>query len=203
MRVIAGTYRSRHLLPVGKLRLRPTSDRLRETLFDILGPRLSGSCFLDLFAGTGAVGIEALSGGASSVYFAEREAAACALIRRNLAFLEITAGAEILRVDALRAIELLASRGIAADLIFLDPPYDNLEAQKRTLARLETSSILAPGALIIAEHLRRVPPPPALSRLICIRSVLQGDAALSFYKLAAPPHGEEEDPPPATPEGTV
>jgi 16S rRNA (guanine966-N2)-methyltransferase len=202
MRVIAGTYRSRHLLPVGKLHLRPTSDRLRETLFDILGPRLSGSCFLDLFAGTGAVGIEALSRGASSVYFADHGAAACALIRRNLEILEITAGAEILKVDALRAIEFLTSRGVAADLIFLDPPYDDPEAEKRVLARLETSSIVAPRAVIIAEHLRRATPPPAFSRLICIRTVLQGDAALSFYVLAAPAPGEG-DPPPPTAEGTL
>jgi 16S rRNA (guanine966-N2)-methyltransferase len=202
MRVIAGTYRSRHLLPVGKLRLRPTSDRLRETLFAILGPRLSGSCFLDLFAGTGAVGIEALSRGACSVYFADHEAAACALIRRNLEVLDITAGAEILKVDAVRAIEFLASRGVAADLIFLDPPYDDPEAEKRVLARLGMSSILAPGALVIAEHLRRATRPPAFSRLVCIRTVLQGDAALSFYMLAAAAPGEG-DTSPATAEGTV
>jgi 16S rRNA (guanine966-N2)-methyltransferase len=202
VRVIAGTYRGRRLHSVGKLPLRPTSDRLRETLFDILSPRISGACFLDLFAGTGAVGIEALSRGARSVYFADREPAACTLIRRNLDSLEITDGTEILKADALRAIDLLASRGVAADLIFLDPPYADPEDEKRALARLETSSVLAPGALIIAEHLRRTALPAAFSRLTCIRTVLQGDAALSFYRLAAPAPNEDEQPPAAA-EGTV
>src|SRR5579863_1177056 len=109
MRVIAGKYRSRTLRSLKGQILRPTSDRLRETLFNILGPAVSGITFVDLYAGTGAVGIEALSRGAGHVIFAEHHAPAVALIRRNLESLEIGAEAEILAMDAVRAIERLGA----------------------------------------------------------------------------------------------
>ncbi len=187
MRVIAGKYRSRRLLPVGKLPLRPTSDRLRETLFDILGPRVSGASFLDLFSGTGAVGIEALSRGAAPIFLAEHEPRACSLIRRNLDSLGISAGAVLLPMDAIAAIDHLASRKLTLDFIFLDPPYHSAPLTQKTLARLQTSSLLAPSALIILEHLRRSPLPDSCSRLALLRTVLQGDSALSFLSLPAPP----------------
>src|SRR5690242_14016 len=109
MRIIAGTFRSRHLKPLKKLRIRPTSDMLRETLFNILGPGVSGARFLDLFAGTGAVGIEALSRGASDIVWVEQHRGAVQLIRENLALLEIKQSARLLHLDALNAIARLES----------------------------------------------------------------------------------------------
>src|SRR5260370_29655127 len=110
MRVIAGTYRSRILKSLKGLALRPTSDRLRETLFNVLSPNIAGSRFVDLFAGTGAIGIEALSRGAAEVVFIENHARAATLIRRNLESLVVSTGVTVLAVDALRWLAILASR---------------------------------------------------------------------------------------------
>ena len=115
MRIIAGKYRSRIRKSLKGNALRPTSDRLRETLFNVLGPNVSGSRFLDVFAGTGAVGIEALSRGALEVVFIENHAPATVLIRRNLASLAITSGAQVLALDALRALEKIAQKHKATD----------------------------------------------------------------------------------------
>src|SRR6185437_16173367 len=129
MRIIAGKYRSRILKSLKGLALRPTSDRLRETLFNVLGPAVAGSRFLDVFAGTGAVGIEALSRGATEAIFIENHAPAAKLIRQNLDSLKITFGCTILAADALSALEKLAARhtpsNLPIDFIFVDPPYAN------------------------------------------------------------------------------
>src|SRR5260370_31482297 len=126
MRVIAGTYRSRILKSLKGLALRPTSDRLRETLFNVLTPNIAGSRFVDLFGGTGAIGIEALSRGAAEVVFIENHAPAVTLIRRNLESLGIDAGVTVLAVDALRGLAMLAARKNSGtppfDPIFLEPP---------------------------------------------------------------------------------
>src|SRR5260221_3616461 len=111
MRVIAGSYRSRILKTLKGLALRPTSDRLRETLFNLLAPNIAGSRFIDLFAGTGAIGIEALSRGAAEVIFIENHTPAATLIRRNLESLGINSGVTVLAVDALRGLAMLAARG--------------------------------------------------------------------------------------------
>src|SRR5216684_5857301 len=137
MRVIAGIYRSRVLKSLKGLALRPTSDRLRETLFNVLAPSIAGSRFVDLFAGTGAIGIEALSRGAAEVVFIENHALAVTLIRRNLESLGIATGATVLAVDALRGLAMLASRKKQAepgyDYIFLDPPYSAAQDYARVL----------------------------------------------------------------------
>src|SRR5260370_19851738 len=137
MRVIAGTYRSRILKSLRGLALRPTSDRLRETLFNVLAPNIAGSRFVDLFAGTGAIGIEALSRGAAEAVFIENHAPAATLIRRNLESLCINSGATVPGVDALRGLALLASRKKQSapgyHHIFLDPPYAAAEDYYRVL----------------------------------------------------------------------
>src|SRR6202521_4228217 len=124
MRVIAGTYRSRSLKSLKGLALRPTSDRLRETLFNVLGLNVSGARFLDLFAGTGAIGIEALSRGAAEVVFIENHPPAATLIRRNLDSLGVRSGATVLSADALRGLDMLAARrggpGPGFDFVFFD-----------------------------------------------------------------------------------
>jgi 16S rRNA (guanine966-N2)-methyltransferase len=184
MRVVAGRFGRRRLKGPGKLRLRPTSDRLRETLFDILGPTVEGSLFVDVYAGTGAVGIEALSRGAREVVFIEKHSAAVALLRTNLDLLGVRNGVEVFGTDALRGFEMLAVRRWLADLIFLDPPYEHAEEFERALDFLDGSHLIAPSGRIIVEHSRRRELPERLSRLERSRLVEQGDAALSFYRLA-------------------
>jgi len=185
MRVIAGKYRSRTLRSLHGLDIRPTADRLRETLFNVLtagNPEaLEGSVWIDLFAGTGAVGIEALSRGAAMVYFVEHSRRAAEVIEGNLASLKITGGTEILQLEVSPAISHLARRGLRADFVFLDPPYQVQNAYSKTLEAL-ASSEFALNALIIAEHDKRFDPGKSFGELKRTRNLQQGDAALSFYQ---------------------
>ncbi|MGB7726704.1 MAG: 16S rRNA (guanine(966)-N(2))-methyltransferase RsmD [Candidatus Acidiferrum sp.] len=185
MRVIAGKFRSRHLQSLKGLDLRPTSDRLRETLFNILGEFVVGSRFIDAFAGTGAVGIEALSRGASEVVFIEKHASAVALIKKNLASLQIKEGARILSIDALPALQTLAQEnsGSPPQILFLDPPYDDVADYDRVLSFLGSATLLSEGSLVIAEHRRNFTLPEAVGNLQSVRMLRQGDAILSFYRL--------------------
>jgi len=189
MRVIAGTYRSRILKTLKGLALRPTSDRLRETLFNVLAPNIAGARFVDLFAGTGAIGIEALSRGAAEVVFIENHAPAATLIRRNLESLSINTGVTVLAVDALRGLAMLASRKKQAepgfDHVFLDPPYAAAEDYARVLEFLGTADLLTPGAIVVAEHRRNFDLREEAGALRRFRVLRQGDAALSFYRRAA------------------
>ena len=184
MRIIAGKYRSRTLRSLKGQMLRPTSDRLRETLFNILGSTVDGSTFVDLYAGTGAVGIEALSRGAHHAIFIEEHAPAVALIRRNLESLGIGAKAEILGMTVARAIERLEARHVHAQFIFLDPPYAADSEYESTLEALGESPLVAPEGRVIVEHLRKRELPERTGDLELTRVVEQGDAALSFYRLA-------------------
>ena len=185
MRVIAGKFRSRRLKSPGTLRLRPTSDRLRETLFNVLGPTIEDSLFVDLYSGTGAIGIEAVSRGAREVIFVENHPAAARFLRANLDALEIRSGIELIAADAVQALERLAARHMVADFIFLDPPYQDRDEYESTLEFLDTSRLLTPTSLVIAEHFDAASLPDRYARLERTRVIEQGDAALSFYKLAA------------------
>ena len=184
MRVIAGKYRSRRLKGPGNLRLRPTSDRLRETLFNVLGPSVEDSLFVDLYAGTGAIGIEAISRGARETIFIESHAACVQLVRQNIEALGIRRGVEVIEADAVKGLKNLASRHLVADFIFLDPPYEG-EEQLRGLEFLDESHLVAPYGLVIVEHHRSMELPERFDRLECTRLLEQGDAAFSFYRLAA------------------
>ncbi|HYL10071.1 MAG TPA: 16S rRNA (guanine(966)-N(2))-methyltransferase RsmD [Candidatus Acidoferrales bacterium] len=188
MRIVAGKYRSRILKSLRNLPLRPTSDKLRETLFNILGSAIEGSVFVDVYAGTGAVGIEALSRGAAEVVFVEKHEGAANLIRRNLESLGIHDSASILAVDALRGLEMLAHRRfgkpLLTDFVFLDPPYAFAQDYDRVLEFLDGSPLLAPAGLVIVEHRKGVELPGRLAQLECFRVVEQGDAALTFYRFA-------------------
>jgi 16S rRNA (guanine(966)-N(2))-methyltransferase RsmD len=190
MRVIAGTYRSRILKSLKGLALRPTSDRLRETLFNVLGGSVNGARFIDVFAGTGAVGIEALSRGASDVVFIENHAPAATLIRRNLELLGIRTGTTVIVLDALRALEKLAANHRPGqplyDFVFVDPPYAAAQEYARVLRFLGMASFLSPHAKVIVEHRRNFDLPDSSGVLRRIRVVRQGDAALSFYSVEAP-----------------
>jgi 16S rRNA (guanine(966)-N(2))-methyltransferase RsmD len=188
MRVIAGTYRSRILKSLKGLALRPTSDRLRETLFNVLGPGVAGARFVDVFAGTGAVGIEALSRGAAEVVFIENHPPAVALIRKNLGSLGVRVGATVLGADALRGLEKLAAKHTAAsrpfDFVFIDPPYAATEEYARVLRVLGSAAFLAPGSVIVAEHHKKFDLPAHAGSLARFRVLKQGDAALSFYRFS-------------------
>jgi 16S rRNA (guanine966-N2)-methyltransferase len=183
MRIIAGTFRSRQLKSLKKLALRPTSDMLRETLFNILGPRVQGARFLDLFAGTGAVGIEAFSRGASLVLFVENHASAIRLIRENLSSLGIESGARVISSDAVAAVaKLQGDSAVPFDFIFLDPPYANEGEYNGTLRALEKSLLVAESTVVIAEHRKSFALPASVGRLQQFRTLRQGDASLSFYR---------------------
>jgi 16S rRNA (guanine966-N2)-methyltransferase len=212
MRVIGGTYRSRQLVAPRGTGTRPTSDRLRETLFNILSPRVAGSRFADLYAGTGAVGIEALSRGAVHVWFTEKAEPALAAIRANLKTLNILRGYTVEARGTGALLERLAksaqkpadgtkpaptgsgpspsgpspSGPLAQllDLVYLDPPWDAEAEYSSTLQLLGSGrarAILAPDALIIAEHNSKTQLAARYGELVQTRTLKQGDAALSFY----------------------
>jgi 16S rRNA (guanine966-N2)-methyltransferase len=187
MRVIAGKYRSCPLQSLRGLDLRPTADRLRETLFDVLTAgnpwALEGTVWIDLFAGTGAVGIEALSRGTGIVYFVEASARAAELIEKNLRSLKIEAGFQILKQDASRAIHRLGGENVQADVVFLDPPYRMEQAYSHTLKALAASRLLKPTGVVIAEHHKKFDTPVEIGSLRRYRLLQQGDAALSFYRV--------------------
>lgn len=173
MRVIAGELRSRRVKGVPGQATRPTPDRLRETLFDILARRIEGATFLDGYAGTGAVGIEALSRGARHAYFLERNRTALAVLRENLAALGLEA-----RATVVPGRVLLTMPQCRADLVFLDPPYDK---EREYAAALEALSE-TPPALLVVQHSVRMKLPEGTTTLHAVRTVRQGDNVLTFFE---------------------
>jgi 16S rRNA (guanine966-N2)-methyltransferase len=186
MRVIAGSFRSRSLQAPAGLATRPTSDRLRETLFNVLAPRMRGASFLDLYAGSGAVGIEALSRGATSVAFVERAPAAIKMLRANLAGLGLAEGYRIV-AGSVGGYLRNAKGGLRFDVVFLDPPYDAAREYAATLELLggPAARLLTDGAMVIAEHRRKELLGDRYGGLRRTRLLKQGDAALSFYARAS------------------
>ena len=191
MRVIAGKYRGRPLRSLRGTDIRPTSDRLRETLFNILtagNPEgLRGSAWLDMFAGTGAVGIEALSRGAKNAYFVETSLPAIKLIEHNLRSLGIEEGYKILRDDLSGVIWRLQREHFAADVVFLDPPYRMRQAYEQTLTALAESTVVWAMSLVIAEHEKKLDPGEEFGSLRRVRKLVQGNTALSFYRIGGQP----------------
>jgi 16S rRNA (guanine(966)-N(2))-methyltransferase RsmD len=186
MRVIAGKFRSRLLQAPRGVATRPTSDRLRETLFSVLGPRVEGSRFVDLYAGSGAVGIEAISRGADFVWFAEDARPAVAAMRANLSALKIAGGFALEDRGVGKLLQSLVAKERAADIVFLDPPYEDAEEYESTLKFLARNhaAALADGAVVVAEHARKQPLEARYSVLERTRVLEQGDAALSFYSVS-------------------
>jgi 16S rRNA (guanine966-N2)-methyltransferase len=185
MRVIAGTYRSRPLEAPRGTATRPTSDRLRETLFNVLAPRIDGARFADLFAGSGAVGIEAISRGAQHVWFAEKAPAALAAIRANLSKLKIGGGYSVEDRSVGKLLGSLIKSQRQLNIVFLDPPYEDAEAYSGTLSELahHHATILAPGAVVVVEHQKKAPLAERYGVLERTRVLKQGDVALSFYAI--------------------
>ena len=183
MRVIGGTHRGRTLRSVGGLAVRPTSDRLRETLFNILAPTIQGSVFLDICAGSGAVGIEALSRGASEVTFIERARHACEIIESNLTTLGITSEVTTINRDAAVALKRLEQEARRFDVVFFDPPYES-GIYDQVMEQLGSGHLLSAAALVVVEHRTKNPPDPEYGRLRICREVKQGESALAFYETA-------------------
>ena len=149
MRVIAGTRRSMPLKTIEGLATRPTQDRTKETLFNVIQNDVPGSMFLDLFSGSGAIAIEALSRGAKKAYLVENSRAAAACIRDNLNFTRLSDEAVLMETDAVTALKRLEGKTVF-DIIFMDPPY-NHELERQVLEYLQDSSILDENTLIIVE----------------------------------------------------
>ncbi len=178
MRIIAGTLKGRRLRSGRWPGLRPTSDRVRETLFDVLGPRVAGARVVDGFAGTGAVGLEALSRGAAHVTFVERDPRACAVIAANVAHCGVERACAIIRGGFVQAARR-ALDAAAYHLVVLDPPYDlpRLEPLLAAAARL-----VPPDGLVVLERTRRRAAPGGVAGLAPLRDLRVGDTVLSFYE---------------------
>lgn len=177
MRIIAGAAGGRNIVAPKGIDTRPTQDRVRESLFSILGPGLDQSYVLDLFAGSGALGLEALSRGAAYAVFVDKARAAQEAVLRNIEALGVSEHAKLLRSDWRAAIRTLEGNGMAFDLVFLDPPYKMADADE-LLEVLGTGRLLRPGALIVYEHAKKTPPHAAHFDVRDTRHY--GDTAISF-----------------------
>jgi 16S rRNA (guanine(966)-N(2))-methyltransferase RsmD len=200
VRIIAGTYRSRSLQAPAGLSTRPTSDRLRETIFNVLATRIDGAVFLDLYAGSGAVGMEALSRGAAHVTFVEKAPSALTVLRVNLGRLGLNSGFSIQSCGVGAFLRRPQTAPAVFDLVFLDPPYDADQEYSATLGMLggAAAHLLAPGAQVLAEHRRQDRLADRYGSLQRTRLLQQGDASLSFY--AVPGVAPDQ---PVTPQETV
>jgi 16S rRNA (guanine(966)-N(2))-methyltransferase RsmD len=185
VRIISGLYRGRRLQASSGLDVRPTSDRLRETLFNILTPHIRGARFLDLCAGSGAIGIEALSRHAAHITFVDQSRRACDIIKTNLQTLKIGDEARILNREALAAIRQLDSEGENFDIIYFDPPYAS-ELYEPVLARLAASQIVGDDTIIIVEHRKKVRLEPEYGKWKLYREVKQGESVLIFFRQPQP-----------------
>ncbi|HEY3376837.1 MAG TPA: 16S rRNA (guanine(966)-N(2))-methyltransferase RsmD [Armatimonadota bacterium] len=185
MRIGGGSYRSRTLrTPKGDL-TRPTSGMVRETLFNMLAPLLPEASFLDLFAGCGSVGLEALSRGAASATFVESARPALDCLRANIETLGVAGQTSVLPYPVLRALEQLTQQGESFDIIFLDPPFHDSSAYQQVLDALAPVEVLAPDGLIIAQHGPRVKVPEQCPPFTRYRQRDIGDNVLSFYRRVA------------------
>jgi 16S rRNA (guanine966-N2)-methyltransferase len=178
MRIIAGSLKGRRLKTPDWDGLRPTSDKLRETLFNILAPRIAGARVLDAFAGTGALGIEALSRGAAWVTFVEQDRRAQALIEANLSQCGIDTGYNLVRGAVDRAVAAQAPAFEPFDIVLLDPPY----ALPGHTALMKIDALVAPGGVAVLEHAKRAVAPEQAGRLVRVREVRSGDSMLTFYE---------------------
>ena len=181
MRIIAGSARGRQIAAPKGLATRPTLDRVRESLFGILQFSLEGARVLDLYAGSGSLGLEALSRGAASAVFNDRDRTCCEIVRKNLETLNLSDHAAILQLDALAAVSRLAG-GQAFDLAFLDPPYR--DGAQEALTALFRQGLIAPGGQVVVEHAWQEPPRDMPELFVCTDARKYGDTGLSFF--AAP-----------------
>ena len=183
MRIIGGALRGRTLKTLRGAKTRPTADQLRQTLFDVLGESIRGSLFLDAYAGSGSVGIEALSRGAREAVLIESSRAAIQVIRANVKNLELAGRARTVPLSVDRALERLDREGLRFDTVFVDPPYEKIEEYARTLSALDRLELLGPFAWVIVEHSKRLGLETRYGRLLQKKQLRRGDSRLSFYIL--------------------
>jgi len=183
MRVISGLYKGRRLKTVEGLTVRPTSDRLRETLFNVLRGTVDGAKFVDLCAGSGAVGIEALSRGAAHVTFVESSRRAAAVINENLTHCKIEDNVRVINRDAVSTLRYFASHHLQYDIFYFDPPYDS-ELYSTVMWTLAKTKIIAEAGLVIVEHrTSKSPLAPNYDHLRPWRELVQGDTTLTFFSM--------------------
>ena len=186
-RVIAGSARGTRLLSPGT-GTRPLGDRVKETLFAILEPDLAGARVLDLFAGSGAGGIEAMSRGAAHAVFVERDSGACQVIAENLRRARVSERASVVRADAIKYLAEHAASDGPFDIVLIDPPYAEPQLLEAALAGLAAAAtaLLSPRAWVVAKHFWRTPPPQAVGLLASVRTRRFGETALAFYRQEGP-----------------
>lgn len=180
MKIIGGRYRGHGLVTPRGMQTRPTSGRVREALFDILRDDVAGASFLDIYAGSGAVGIEAASRGAGHVVFVDTRGPALRALKRNLSALSMEA--TVLALDATRVPRRLMAMGLSFDIIFLDPPYDSMGGAWITARRLVTDGRLAPGGILVLEHGVRDFRREEVPGLDLFDQRRYGDTGLLFYR---------------------
>ncbi|MED4581993.1 16S rRNA (guanine(966)-N(2))-methyltransferase RsmD [Brevibacillus choshinensis] len=180
MRVISGEHKGRRLAAVPGKGTRPTTDKVKESIFNMIGPYFDGGWALDLYAGTGGLGIEALSRGVDRSVFVERDAKAFAVVKQNLETCRLEGNADLYRMDADRAIRTLATRKQAFDLVFLDPPYAQQKIAEE-IRLLQELDLLADGAWIVTEHDVDVKLPEEIGDCVQDRASTYGDTAVTLY----------------------
>ncbi len=181
VRIIAGACKGRRLKIPANWLSRPTADRVKEALFNVLAPVILGSRFLDLFAGSGNVGIEALSRGAEMVFFVEKDPRAAKTIYDNLFALSLTSSARVIKEDVFVALKRLDRKGERFDIIFLDPPYER-RLELPVLEKLTEYNLLKPAGIIVLESSKREVLPSRLKNLILDRQERYGDTMLTFFR---------------------
>ena len=186
MRIIAGEFRGRRLKTLPGREVRPTSDKLRETLFNIIRAEVPDSVFIDCYAGSGAVGLEALSRGARQVFLIEQDAAAARIIEQNIfalgASLGVGQSAQLIRAGGVRLSRRLRAKGVRASICFLDPPYASLPEALSSLHWLSESALMLREGILILEHSRKDATPEQIGEWSRARLLPQGSSALSFYR---------------------
>ncbi|MBS1789004.1 MAG: 16S rRNA (guanine(966)-N(2))-methyltransferase RsmD [Acidobacteria bacterium] len=186
MRVIAGQYKGRRLKTLEGMAVRPTSDRMRETLFNILALRIEDARFVDVCAGSGAVGIEALSRGAAHVTFIEASRKAVSVISDNLRHCGITEDFKLIPRDAIAAMKYFAYEKQQFDIFYFDPPYDS-EIYSPVMWQIAQNNLLAEDGIVIVEHRRQLPLAPNYDDLRPYRELVQGESVLTFFRMESAP----------------
>jgi 16S rRNA (guanine966-N2)-methyltransferase len=181
MRIIAGVFKGRRLVTPRGATTRPTADQVRIALMDALGPRLPDARVLDLFAGAGGVGLEALSRGAAHATFVERDPRAVEALDENIRTLGVESRAALARGDVARQLGRLATGGRRFEIVFLDPPYA-LDLGEQTLAALGASELVAPDGVVVAQHFTKRPPAAEYGALRSFRMRRFGETTLTFFR---------------------
>jgi len=181
VRVISGTAKGRPLRAVPGMNTRPTTDKVKEAIFSMIGPYFAGGMVLDLYAGTGGLAIEALSRGMDKAVLIDQDRKAVETIRDNIERAGFADRAEIYRNDAGKALSVMAKRGLVFDLVFLDPPY-KLTNMDLVMFQLQEKQMLADGAIIVVEHDAKITYEPQIGDLIRSRCSEYGDTAVSIYR---------------------